>query len=347
MIRRVIPWLLFFSLLTSLSFSREPVIMPDTVSMAGEEEAFLCVSKEEREQKIYNGDSFRFTLDDSRIKLLDDKGCTVSTTGSFDPLDFACSFPGGNSVKIIYNGPDANWQTGEGFCAMVILKGIEGAEPGPCPMLFRYANSAGVEKRAQAKLAILRDASAEHNAAMEYVDETVGNLLCDLCRRNGLECDPALGCPKLVFVTSTVRKGNFGGLAVADTQCQQLAEAAGLPGNYKAWLSDSTTSARDRLTHASVPYIRVDGVKIADDWTDLTDGSLDAPIKLTELGVSVNTLAWTGTDEYGGKIGTNCSDWTTDEGDSRAGQTILTSQCWTNCVVPWCYVQLRFYCFQQ
>jgi Protein of unknown function (DUF1554) len=62
-----------------------------------------------------------------------------------------------------------------------------------------------------------------------------------------------------VFVTSQGFNGNLGGLAGADTKCQALADTAGLGGTYKAWLSDSTTDARNRLTQATVPYRLVDG----------------------------------------------------------------------------------------
>ena len=42
---------------------------------------------------------------------------------------------------------------------------------------------------------------------------------------------------KTVFVTSATYDGNFGTLANADANCQGLADAAGLGGTYKAWLS--------------------------------------------------------------------------------------------------------------
>jgi hypothetical protein len=65
---------------------------------------------------------------------------------------------------------------------------------------------------------------------------------------------------KRVFVTSTVYTGNLGGSAGADDKCQERADAAGLGGTFKAWLSATGTgnSAFDRLSHASVPYVRVD-----------------------------------------------------------------------------------------
>jgi hypothetical protein len=40
-----------------------------------------------------------------------------------------------------------------------------------------------------------------------------------------------------MFVTSSGISGNMGGLAGGDAKCAQLAQAAGLPGNYVAWLA--------------------------------------------------------------------------------------------------------------
>ena len=40
------------------------------------------------------------------------------------------------------------------------------------------------------------------------------------------------------------------------------------------------TSA-DRFTPSPGPYVRVDGVRVADDWQDLVDGELNAPINVS------------------------------------------------------------------
>src|SRR5215212_6677746 len=46
------------------------------------------------------------------------------------------------------------------------------------------------------------------------------------------------GGPCSVFLSSITYDGNLGGLSGADAKCQGLAAVAGLPGIYKAWLSD-------------------------------------------------------------------------------------------------------------
>src|SRR5262245_22597746 len=65
---------------------------------------------------------------------------------------------------------------------------------------------------------------------------------------------------RLAFATSRLYPPNFGGLAVADAHCQELAQAAGLPGSYMAWLSDGLgASPSNRFLKSALPYARVDG----------------------------------------------------------------------------------------
>ena len=88
-----------------------------------------------------------------------------------------------------------------------------------------------------------------------------------------------------VFVTSTSYDGNLGGLAGADAKCQDQADAAGLTGTFKAWLSDAKGSPSTRFTRsAGAPYVLVDGTVIADNYAGLTSGSLEHPINQTETG---------------------------------------------------------------
>jgi hypothetical protein len=167
---------------------------------------------------------------------------------------------------------------------------------------------------------------------------------------------------KIVFVSSAMYTGDMGGLSGADDKCQGLATSAKLSGTFKAWLSDSTTSAATRLTHATVPYVRVDGVKVANDWNDLVDGSLQNPIAKTELNTSPplgNTpcagggypTVWTDTQTNGNLIysGYTCSDWTsTSSGGSTWGQATQQNDAWTAwCSGGLCSWQSPIYCLQQ
>jgi hypothetical protein len=90
---------------------------------------------------------------------------------------------------------------------------------------------------------------------------------------------------KYIFASSAISSGNLGGLAGADNICQTLADASLLPsGTYKAWLSSSVSSAKDRLSHSSGPYVNYVGETLATDWANLVDGTLDNRIMYTELG---------------------------------------------------------------
>jgi len=119
-----------------------------------------------------------------------------------------------------------------------------------------------------------------------------------------------------VFLTKDTWAAMYlGGLEGADQKCAQAAQAAGLPGTYKAWLSDHAISADSRLSHSSAPYKLTDGTVIAKDWADLTDGTLSAPIHLSEAGTEPNTgrQPWTNTTTNGAVLdarGTRvCDDW--------------------------------------
>jgi Protein of unknown function (DUF1554) len=165
-----------------------------------------------------------------------------------------------------------------------------------------------------------------------------------------------------VFVTSTRHTGNLGGLAGADAICQARAESlvsAAPPGTYKAWLSTSAASAASRLTHATVPYRLVDGTQIADDWDDLTDGTLDAPINRQEDGIlGFISQVWTGTAADGSFAGSDCAAWTDESPPSPppeppatagvTGTTGATDFQWTfEAIQLQCNPQLRLYCLQQ
>ncbi|MBU0946679.1 MAG: hypothetical protein KJ804_11950 [Proteobacteria bacterium] len=162
---------------------------------------------------------------------------------------------------------------------------------------------------------------------------------------------------KSVFVTSTTHSGNLGGLAGADTICQNLATSAGLPGTYMAWLSDRTDSPSTRFTkYNDRRYILTNGTTIADNWTDLTDGSINAPISINEnqdtvqeSGVWTNTYAdgtrysqWDPTNYY------DCGNWTVTGETGARGYTGSTDTTWSRQTsVIACFTNYPIYCFQQ
>jgi hypothetical protein len=177
----------------------------------------------------------------------------------------------------------------------------------------------------------------------------------ELCDGLDDDCDGTVDndvdCTKRVFATSVAYTGDLGGLDGADAKCQGLADAAGLGGTYKAWLSDVTASAAERLTHVGAPYVLADGVTVvATDWNSLVAVSatqfLLHPIDLTEtLGSPpVNTwpfdpaipLAWTNTEPDGSTnpmcdetVCYSCGSWSTTALESHVGNLTAVDVGWT------------------
>ena len=155
-----------------------------------------------------------------------------------------------------------------------------------------------------------------------------------------------------IFSSSVSYNGNLGGLAGADTKCESLATTAGLGGNWMAWLSDDFTSAQSRLFHSPVPYVKVNGVQVADNWADLTDGTLDSGISTNELGTGVFSSVFTGTNFAGVSTGKNCNGWTIGLNSTNTsatyGSSFSTSSTWSaHGVVSACANEWRIYCVEQ
>ena len=213
-------------------------------------------------------------------------------------------------------------------------------------------------------------------------------LLLWILRQCGIVPPPSQAQGKRVFVSSQLYDGNFGagqrvlGYPIADQQCQALAQAAGLSGSYKAWLSGRVDTGAGplphgvvhRFTQSSGPYVLVNGTKVADNWADLTDSSLDHAIDRTENDAAVGgeTRVWTNTTTAGQAWdnGRHCApglssdipgiwtwtcgapSWTA--GDCRFesgkyGQANSTSGSWTGTESSntGCDQRFHLYCFEQ
>ncbi len=162
------------------------------------------------------------------------------------------------------------------------------------------------------------------------------------------------GPPHLVFVTSTVHPGSS--LASSpDSACRASAAAAGLPGRFVAWLSFSSKPAKDRIVEHG-PWITTRGALVASDLSDLTKGSIRAPIGFDERGQPFpegrsRDLVWTGTDRNGRTTSTACADWTGGDGslDGTVGNVTQTGSSWTEdtSVTANCLSNFHVYCFEQ
>ena len=176
-------------------------------------------------------------------------------------------------------------------------------------------------------------------------------------------CSSSCAIERLVFLRSTTVTGNLGGLAGADAKCQSLAEDAGLTNEgqtFRAWLSAGAkgpANDADRfpatVTTAQGPFLLPDDAhtKIADNWADLTDGSLAHPIDIDEKGKPVEpSTVWTNTTPQGAPADKgDCSAWTESMVAIKAGMGLSYSidADWTDFdMTNACPSASRFYCFQ-
>ncbi|MCY1059607.1 DUF4215 domain-containing protein [Nannocystis sp. SCPEA4] len=168
---------------------------------------------------------------------------------------------------------------------------------------------------------------------------------------DGDGCNADCTLPTRVFVTSSTYTGNLGGVAGAMAKCQQRADAAGLGGTWDAWISVPGNVAGGRFP-SNGHYARLDGVEIAQGWLDLRDGTLDAPINVTEWGVPLGQLdVWTGTAINGTALADNCNGWTDGSGSmiGHEGRTSATDDKWTNSGAAQaspCSTMQRLYCIE-
>jgi hypothetical protein len=163
---------------------------------------------------------------------------------------------------------------------------------------------------------------------------------------------PCDGGECTVFVTSTRHDGDLGGLDGADGICQERAREAGLPGSFKAWLSDDASSPATRFTHAETPYVLTSGARIASSWNELTT-ALTRHIDVDERGNPVGFgTVWTRTRSDGTAaffaLGPDCDGWTNgSSGYGTNGQHDGNLLFWSFFGASSCGAELQLYCFQQ
>jgi hypothetical protein len=155
-----------------------------------------------------------------------------------------------------------------------------------------------------------------------------------------------------VFISSTPSTANLGGIAGADTKCQNLATAANLGGMWRAWVSSNASSPDTRFTKATVPYRLLDGTMVATNWNDLTNGSILHGIDRDEKNVLTSgTEVWTATTSDGNFQGGGCNGFTSaaDSAPTAAqGISDRTNGQWTNVYLQFCdRTNPRIYCFEQ
>jgi hypothetical protein len=164
----------------------------------------------------------------------------------------------------------------------------------------------------------------------------------------GPDAMPLVPGANRVFVSSTPVLGTFGGLAAADAICNADAAAAGLTGNFVAWLSTSTVDARDRLADGSRGWVRVDGLPVMDTVTAfLASNRMYNPINVHADGSLAQTLVWTGTNGDGThKVGLSCNDWTSEFLDGTEGSVTASLPELTDYWENYCIGTGSFLCFE-
>jgi hypothetical protein len=196
---------------------------------------------------------------------------------------------------------------------------------------------------------------------------------CDLGPNNGtgeflpdsVPCDN--GCrydAKLVFLSSVAyTEGELNGANGAHEKCQKLAADAGIDNalNFKAWISDAvfTPANMDKgfTKTAGKPYVRPDGVRIADDWSDLILNGPDIGILVTEKGVAMPSEGvWTGTGPNGALADDTltCQGWKSPKaadkghtGFSGVDMPWADVKQWTSFSVFNCLTEFPIFCFEQ
>ncbi len=205
-------------------------------------------------------------------------------------------------------------------------------------------------------------ALSETSITVTMGPESVGTVSVEVIHPNSLSASTTLLVvpegPKIVFLSDTQTDGDMGGIAGANAICQADAAAASLSGTFLAWLSVSVASGNSSSPATTFntdtgPFLLPGGVQVADDWTDLIDGTLDAPINHTASGeTGVNSFVWTGTQSDGSAAATaaeTCSEWSTTASTGSGGSASLDSNSWTENFVTSasCTAVFRLYCFEQ
>ena len=159
----------------------------------------------------------------------------------------------------------------------------------------------------------------------------------------------------VVFITSERYQGYaLEGLYGADQRCRILAAKANLSRfeTFRAWLSVPAMPAADRLLHSRGRYVLTNGLVVAQDWDELTSGTLQNPIVVDEASQTREDLAWTGTLPDGQPaLGSEfCGDWNETMGFlifGGEGLSLAVDSKWSFFGQGDCGSENRLYCVEQ
>ncbi len=144
--------------------------------------------------------------------------------------------------------------------------------------------------------------------------------------------------------------GAIGGRAGADTLCQSASNKPAGYSNYRAFISVSATDEiRDMPANYGVPTsyaVRsTSNTLIANNWTDLLDGSINT--YLSAAGVYVNGPYdwWSGSLQDGSLDGIyHCASWTNPSAPGRWGRFDYSNSYWISAGVSGCSAPSNLLC---
>jgi hypothetical protein len=183
-----------------------------------------------------------------------------------------------------------------------------------------------------------------------------GDMGQQLCGATGAFYDCVCASSKRIFVTAATYSGSLGGIAGADAKCATSAAAANLPGTFKAWISDKSSNAVDRMADVGPWYLINSPIKAFNNRANLATVPLEA-VNVNERGedTAFDAEAWTGTASDGTKhpdvvaaYGL-CDSWTqASYYNGVAGYANSTTSSWTagHTSVD-CHTLKHLYCVQQ
>jgi hypothetical protein len=127
---------------------------------------------------------------------------------------------------------------------------------------------------------------------------------------------------KRVFVTDETFRGDLGGIEGADAKCTTAAAGASIGGTWKAWISDSSHDAVDRIAQVG-PWVTLQG-EAAFPTKESIGLVHSLPVIGTPHGYSPKPgesglSFWSASDPRGMYTQTSCNEWASDNGSYNAG----------------------------
>lgn len=127
---------------------------------------------------------------------------------------------------------------------------------------------------------------------------------------------------RLAFVSESLFTPG-GGIDAADELCTEEANDAGHAGTFHAMLGTTTEGFADRFDLSGEPWVRPDGIGIAETPAATFEARLLAPINVDLNGEYIDDVdsssVWSGTNDRQASIAeANCNDWTSSSSDNYA-----------------------------